>query len=365
MAAAPDARTPGDAAPTDFRQRATLGVALIAALLLLPFAVASLVRGQWALTAGTHGILLLLFASALCVHRGRRHQEITLFALVPAGMLFVTQVIEIDPVAGVIWCYPSTLACYCMLDQRRAWAANAVILACSLPAVWLTMDPMLAARITATLLAVGAFAAILVRVIDTQQDRLRQLIVTDALTGVPNRVPLAAALDAAVLARAEHGVPAALLALDLDHFKAVNDERGHEAGDAVLRTVGALLLHGSGTARRPFRVGGEEFLLVITGTRAGGAEAEAEALCDAFRLHPELVPLGVTVSIGVATLGLDEDRRAWTRRADALMYAAKRAGRDRAVGRLDDAAPASGPVPAPAPTPRDGRALVASTIADP
>ena len=334
---------PWSSAGVDFRARATLGVALIALVLLLPFAVASLVQRQWAHGSGTLGILLLLGASALCVVRGRSHRGITLWALVPGGMLFMTQVIRVDPLAGTVWCYPSIIAVYCMLDQRRAWAGNAIILAAGLGAAWTSMEPALASRITATLVAVSAFSAILVRVIDVQQTRLASQVVTDALTGLYNRLPLATALDAAVTERRAHGVPASLLALDLDHFKRINDDGGHDAGDEVLRGVGALLRSGPADGRRAFRVGGEEFTVLLPGFTAAAAERAAGALCDAFRVAPRLAVRGATVSIGVATLGVDEDRRDWQRRADALLYEAKRAGRDRVV---TDAADGTGGGPA-------------------
>ena len=356
--AAPIPLDPGDvgidprsAVPADFRQRATLGVALIALVLLLPFAAASLVHRQWALSAGTFGILLLLGANALCVLRGRRHQEITLYLLVPGGMAFMTQLIVAQPMVGVVWCYPSVLASYCMLDQRRAWAANAAVLAAALPAAWLAIEPALAARVTATLLAVSAFAAILVGVIDDQQARLRRQVVTDALTGLHNRLPLAAALEEQVRARRERGAPAALLALDLDHFKRVNDLGGHEAGDAVLRAVGALLRDGLDPPARAFRLGGEEFLVLLPDTEPADALAEADGLRAAFRAAPPLARHGVTVSVGVAALGADEDRGAWLRRADERLYVAKRAGRDRVATDAEPDAHGGGSAAARAPLP--------------
>ena len=341
---------PWSAAPADFRQRATLGVALIALVLLAPFALASLVIGQWALAVGTFGIVLLLGASALCALEGRRHQEITLYALVPSGMLFMVQLIGTQPIVGTVWCYPSVLACYCMLDQRRAWIGNALVLVAALPAAWLAMAPEIAARVTATLLAVSAFAAILVHVIDDQQARLRSQVVTDALTGLYNRLPLAAALEACVEARRARGADAALVALDLDHFKRVNDADGHDAGDAVLRAVGALLRAAVPRPALAFRVGGEEFLVAMPDTALPDALAEARTLCAAIREEPTLARHGTTASLGVAGLADGEDRTAWLGRADALLYAAKRAGRDRVIGE-DDLVPVGAPLPTAPPLP--------------
>ncbi|PIK71157.1 sensor domain-containing diguanylate cyclase, partial [Methylobacterium frigidaeris] len=125
----------------------------------------------------------------------------------------------------------------------------------------------------------------------------------------------------------------AVLVVDIDHFKRVNDQHGHDAGDAVIRHVGALLaetVRGSDTVAR---FGGEEFVVLLLGL--GGSEAGliAERLCVAAR-GAEIAhggrAIAVTVSIGVATVSArDPDIQAAIARADAALYEAKARGRDR------------------------------------
>lgn len=157
----------------------------------------------------------------------------------------------------------------------------------------------------------------------------------DPLTGVRNRRGLDAILGA--------HEKVALLVCDLDHFKAVNDRFGHELGDEVLSRFGALLREHARDTDVAIRLGGEEFCLVLAATDAEGAVRAAERLrrATAERLA-EIVPGGVTVSIGVAatTHGV-LDARGLLAAADRGVDAAKAAGRDRSV-LIADSDPSAG-----------------------
>ena len=173
------------------------------------------------------------------------------------------------------------------------------------------------------------------RAYDRMRAQLATIVLTDPLTGCVNRRGFEQEL-ARELARAERGGGwVALVAVDVDHFKRVNDEAGHLMGDAVLREVGAVL---RGTARAGdvvARTGGEEFLLVLPATDAAGAAAFGQRVVEAFRAgrFGGEAARPVTVSVGVAAervgdVAVAEDLKA---RADAALYAAKRGGRDRVV----------------------------------
>lgn len=176
-------------------------------------------------------------------------------------------------------------------------------------------------------------------------ERLRAALaeeaVRDPLTGLHNRRHLGRELDAAVGAGSG---PVAVLAVDVDHFKSVNDRWGHAAGDAVLCSVADELRAAARAEDVVARVGGEEFVLVMPGADAGAAAGRAEELrarCAAL-VHP--VPGGstaLTVSIGVAVARAgSRERGAVLARADAALYAAKAAGRDRVVVAAPGATPA-------------------------
>lgn len=169
-------------------------------------------------------------------------------------------------------------------------------------------------------------------------DHWSKLACEDALTGLPNRRALDAWLPAA-LARAAEGQPLAVLLIDADHFKAVNDHHGHATGDAVLRQLAQLLRAGCRYDDLPVRLGGEELLVALPHTGAAAALDTAERLRDAVARHPwsALVPgLAVTVSIGVAASDSVPpgalSAETLMSLADDRLYAAKRGGRNRVVG---------------------------------
>ena len=203
----------------------------------MPFTVYALVRELYVFVAGGTYIVSLLLINTWLIARGRKHEPMTLFGLVPGGILFMALAFRTDGDVASIWCFPAVLACHCMLSGRRARLANVMILAVAVPMMWLTLDPLGAARTTASLTAVSLFASILVHEIDAQQRRMRFQIEHDPLTGLFNRTSLKGQLQGAVDAFHRARVPASLLALDLDHFKDINDRFGHDTGDLVLCEV--------------------------------------------------------------------------------------------------------------------------------
>ncbi|MBO6936039.1 MAG: GGDEF domain-containing protein [Deltaproteobacteria bacterium] len=167
--------------------------------------------------------------------------------------------------------------------------------------------------------------------IDAQHRALARLATHDALTDLPNRRLFSRALGDAVRAMAD-GRRSVVALLDLDHFKTVNDEHGHEVGDLALIAVAALLRDGFRTDDVAARLGGEEFGILLTGTDAQGAATVLEELRARIAAEPiGRTDLRVTASIGFAELHAGDvpDGRDALRRADEALYAAKAAGRDR------------------------------------
>ena len=155
---------------------------------------------------------------------------------------------------------------------------------------------------------------------------------TDSMTGLPNRRGFLEAGDAALVRSRRSGRPVSVVLGDLDHFKDVNDSLGHAAGDEALRTVAGAIRSGLRAQDVAARWGGEEFILLLPDTALEGAQLVAESLraaIAALSLGDEEKRIAVTVSLGVAEhrRGLSlEDTIA---EADAALYRAKQAGRNR------------------------------------
>ncbi|MDQ2778908.1 MAG: sensor domain-containing diguanylate cyclase [Pseudomonadota bacterium] len=166
-------------------------------------------------------------------------------------------------------------------------------------------------------------------------EALRQSVACDHLTGLANRRAFFEAAELEVLRWQRAPRPLSLLMLDADHFKRINDQLGHAAGDAVLKTLAGRLAANFRGMDVVGRIGGEEFAVLLPGTPLDRARAVAERLCASLtqdRIAYEGDDIGLTVSVGVATMEPGVDGiNALLGRADLAMYQAKAAGRNRVV----------------------------------
>jgi two-component system cell cycle response regulator len=163
---------------------------------------------------------------------------------------------------------------------------------------------------------------------------LEDLAYRDELTELPNRRGASRQIDVLLSRARRHGHQLALLIIDADRFKVVNDRHGHAVGDIVLRELAARLRERVRREDVVGRWGGEEFVVALPETTPDGAAAVAESLREAIALTPiesgEGLRLEVTVSIGVAAW-TGQELQDLVDRADRALYAAKAAGRDRVV----------------------------------
>jgi diguanylate cyclase (GGDEF)-like protein len=174
---------------------------------------------------------------------------------------------------------------------------------------------------------------------------------TDGLTGLPNKRTVTDTLKRMFAQASTEKSPLALLLLDLDHFKKVNDQRGHAVGDQVLANVGAVLRNALRPGDFAGRNGGEEFAILLPGTEIPVALRIAERVRAAIaEMSLAGTDIAVTVSIGVAGFPdhastLDRLERL----ADAALYVAKRQGRNRVELAEPAAGAAAANLPAPSP----------------
>jgi len=170
-----------------------------------------------------------------------------------------------------------------------------------------------------------------------QSDAMRELTLTDALTGIANRRSFNDAIQNEWRRCARSAMPLSLVMIDIDHFKRYNDAYGHQAGDACLKQVADTMLQCAG--RSPdllARYGGEEFVILLPQADSPGAQTVAERILESVRAlaiphRMSSVSDAVTVSLGVATLMPDKGSspEALVRCADDALYQAKKDGRNR------------------------------------
>ncbi|KAB7624293.1 GGDEF domain-containing protein [Alkalilimnicola sp. S0819] len=309
----------------DFERTVTRRICLLAICGVFPFALHWLRYEE-----GYLGPVLLVFLVAASaawywLFRGGSARSLK-YAL--AVLYTTTSVIAAHRIGigGVYWLFPSCVASFYLLPVRMAMGFNAVAVLAVLPAL---PFGAISARLLVTLLLVNVFGYIFSQLVSAQRQELRRMALMDPLTGVANRRALENRLRAAHASARRYGHRHSLLLIDLDRFKAVNDELGHSAGDKLLVCMGRLIGARVRAADMLFRYGGEEFVVLAPNTHAGAARVLAESLCDAVREAEWLGTRALTVSIGVAELGDEESVAQWVDRADAALYRAKHQGRNR------------------------------------
>ena len=166
--------------------------------------------------------------------------------------------------------------------------------------------------------------------LEQQAARLERLSRTDELTNLPNRRALDERMADELHRSNRNGRPLALLMVDLDDFKAVNDTHTHVVGDAVLKCAAEALLGVTRDVDTCARIGGEEFVVLLPETDAAGATHVAEKIVAAIHeVAKRDVGVDITASVGIATLAPGETAEALVARADAMLYRAKRSGKNR------------------------------------
>jgi diguanylate cyclase len=181
-------------------------------------------------------------------------------------------------------------------------------------------------------LSVSVVSYRLIRKVSQQNQLLDKLRRIDALTGLYGRGHWQEQAEATLRLHHANGEPACLVMLDLDHFKQINDQHGHTVGDEVLRALARIVLSNVRSTDCAGRYGGDEFAIVLRGMHLDHAMVVAQRIREqvqALQLR-ELPTLRLTSSLGVAAADHRlNSLRAWTHAADAALYQAKAAGRNR------------------------------------
>jgi diguanylate cyclase (GGDEF)-like protein len=183
--------------------------------------------------------------------------------------------------------------------------------------------------ILVTLLLNNVFAYVFAAQMSEHRQHLSFLAERDPLTGIGNRRALNAQLEDMALRHQTQFVTASILVLDLDHFKAINDNYGHGKGDEILVQVTEIVSTNIRVTDDLYRMGGEEFVVVAMGAPLEAAAKLAEQLRGSIEASKLISDRQVTISLGVAEFKERESYENWLHRADEALYEAKRSGRNR------------------------------------
>ena len=305
-----------------------------------PYAVYRLAEGNYLVSlADTTIVLSTLFAVLYAWRTGDTVKPgIYLAIIFSAGSTLIAINLGVN---GLFWIYPLILFNFFMVSPGKAMLATLMVLAALVGHALIVPGTVFESSYQmVSFLVTGMMASVLTCIFAyrtrSQRDQLQALAIQDPLTGARNRRAMNEELKIAVASHRRHGNSHAVLVMDLDHFKRINDNFGHQAGDQVLVAFVELIKRSSRQEDRLFRFGGEEFLLLLPNTDKPGLRAAAAHL--QHQVAQDLQGPGgpVTMSVGGAILRRGEHWESWLQRADQRLYRAKSAGRNRSI--LEEAA---------------------------
>ncbi len=294
---------------------------------ILPFMVLRYLRGEWTAALVDTAMILGLFALGYYVHKTRR-VAVASIAIACICVIGVLSTVYIIGPNQVFWAYPALMAIFYLVRPRIAIALVTISTVGLIPCLMGNFDTLTMATVLITMVVMSSFAFGFSLLSNRQRLQLVQLATKDPLTGAGNRRHLENKLKEVINAHRRSGTTASMLILDLDHFKKVNDVHGHRVGDQILVRITEIVNLRIRVTDSLYRIGGEEFVVVLEGQdleRAGHLAEQLRTLVLANELVPDQP---VTISLGVAELRTDESEDDWMHRADEALYRAKRAGRN-------------------------------------
>ena len=304
-------------------------LAVLCLFIMTPFVIIEYIQGNLLQALLGSAIVICFTFNAFAIFKSQRYYPKSLLGIfTPAVILYLSLSIWEGDIVGLLWCYPAILAFYFVLPEKSAWLANAALVIVVSPLIYSSHDLTEAARIFGTLMVVSFLSGFFINIINKQNDKLHRMASTDPLTGLANRKSLSSDLTEAIELAKSHDVNASLILIDIDHFKSINDNHGHEAGDKVLVMVADILSQSTRRTDKVFRVGGEEFLLLCHHTVEREAADLAESLRKAIerlKCHDDVT---TTASFGIAQCHKNETWQDWFNRTDKRLYSAKDAGRN-------------------------------------
>lgn len=319
--------TPSEAIQS-YHHRIKIHIHIWSLAVLFPFVIIQMIDGKY---------LLVLFMLLTCGYLGYTIQQqvvhhksclgdigypITAYATITLAVVSLGE-------TSLFWAFPAIIATFFLLPPGRALAISTLFV-CILTLVSYAMFSwQLLARMVASLMLSLAFAYVIAWLVGKQSHNLVRFATTDPLTRCYNRSEMERDLTDIVQLKSRYGHNASLLVLDIDHFKSINDQLGHDKGDEILIELVQVLRHRIRSTDVLYRFGGEEFVIVLRNTGLMDARVLAEDIRLTVEGHAFHNVRQLTISIGGSELQPGDSSHSWFVRCDQRLYQAKRDGRNR------------------------------------
>jgi diguanylate cyclase (GGDEF)-like protein len=315
----------------DFLIKTAFVCSLIALLIVIPFTINNFIQDRFVMGLATSSVAVACGVNIWYGLRGRYSLFVNTYLLTTAGIITIAYVLLKFGGTGSYWPLLLIPAYYFLLPERRAWIVNLLNVLIIIPIAWSVMEFPAAIRFSAVLVGVSLFAFTSMREINILHEKLVELAIKDKLTGLYNRSLLESSLQHAIARNNRSGVPMSLIILDVDNFKGINDGFGHDMGDRVLMSLGEILKKRIRGSDMVFRIGGEEFLLLIHNSDEIQGVNLAEDIREEVEEMEVLPNQPVTISVGISGLKEGMAPHTWMKACDEKLYRAKEEGRNLSV----------------------------------
>ena len=310
-----------------FRDRAWMVLGFSIVPFLLPFSINNFFQERPVLGLLTYFLMLVLTINSITLYRSKQ-QVIPYWTFYTMILFLLLYAIYVIGVKSLFWSYPIMFIMAFITERKTARVMTMICLCTLIPFSFIFISFDLASRFTATIIMISFFSDFLVSHLNKLQSKLTEYAIRDPLTNALNRRQLFTYLNEAIEETKRGFGPACLLLLDIDHFKNINDTLGHELGDAVIKRMADILQQRKRKIDYVFRIGGEEFLILLRNTPLKNGITTADNLRKYVEDYKLLNDRNVTISLGVAEYQEDETADEWQARADSHLYEAKRNGRN-------------------------------------
>jgi len=323
----------GDDIVAGYRKRIWTLFGAVCLVVFLPGSIFVFLTGYTALSIA---VLCMLGALALNGYSAIRNKSAHwMMALFVVSLILVVGLCILQRgVFGVFWTFPALLFISFLAYGWTARIYTAIFFLCVSLIMLFTLDLEVSTRAITGLLVTTLITNIFLEMIDKLQKHLVEQSGIDPLTGALNRREMDLVLRDALDRKRRRNTRASMLVIDIDEFKSVNDTYGHAAGDRVLRETALLIQSRCRHMDKLFRIGGEEFMLVLPDTFGDGAARLAEELRLLVSEGNFIEDREITISIGVSELNAGESIDEWIKRGDDALYSAKCNGRNQVVESL-------------------------------
>jgi diguanylate cyclase (GGDEF)-like protein len=320
--------------------KALLVLTIIAGLL---FSGLNIEKGRWPLALAEIGMVAFAVFVFIAIRNTDRVERWALIFLLPfCATMVLSMMLPTSSITVFTWVLIIPILAHFLLGRHLGLLMSVTFMSITAILYWFKhqgQPELLEAIPLANTALIGICILAFSHVYELTRERselsLLELAQTDALTRLPNRIRLKETFERERRRSIRENTALSLIVLDLDHFKAINDDYGHEAGDLLLRNVADKLRQCLRASDLPARLGGEEFGVLLANTNGAQAAEVSEKIrsqIEAMEVMFQGQTLRVTLSGGIAELGADGDNLlSLLREADNRMYEAKASGRNRVI----------------------------------